>query len=156
MVSSGLSLWACWPNTAVTLTAASPPTPPHPRGAAMPDWLPPWSNVTVRNASVYAACTSKPTLSYVNATLCLSPADEPQASALLGAAIGGGLTGQCTSACVYNPVQPANASSVAAWLFDYDNSCWCASCMHRGVISMWHWGVVQFSGCVLLLVCSSL
>lgn len=97
-----------------------------PRAAEVPDWLPPWANLTARNASVWSSCAnSQPAPAYVNATLCLSPNPAaPNASALLGAAIGGGMAGQCTPSCVYSPVPPANDSAVAAWLFDSSNQCW--------------------------------
>lgn len=38
--------------------SAVSPTLPCPAPAALPDWLPPWSNVTVRNTSVYANCAA--------------------------------------------------------------------------------------------------
>lgn len=116
----------CGPPSLELIPCRSALPCPTPAPAALPAWLPPWSSLAARNASLYAACpAARATPSYVNATLCLSPNPAaPNASALLGAAIGGGLTGQCAPSCVYSPVPAADAAALAAWFFDADNQCW--------------------------------
>ena len=98
--------------------ACAPPALP----VDLPDWLPPWSNFTLRNASVAAACNPvMPPEAYINATLCGGAGNT---SALLAASLGGGLSGVCGVPCVYNPAPAADDSAITAWLFDIDNSCW--------------------------------
>lgn len=89
-----------------------------------PPCLPVGSDIDQRNASIYAACSAgSPSAAYVEGTLCLTY-DSPQGSEMLGATLGGGLSGSCNPVCVYNPDPKAGDTVVVAWLFDYDNDCW--------------------------------
>ena len=109
----------CGPPTNSTLLR---PYAGCPLSAALPDWLHPWGNFTLRNASLAAACTPDvPPEAYANATLC---GGGGNASALLAAALGGGLSGVCGAPCVYNPSPAGDDGAVTAWLYDVANSCW--------------------------------
>ena len=64
----------CCPQLCVSHSLLLPlPTP-----AAVPDWLPPWSNVTARNASVYAECAAnKPSAGEQQLGGCMACAAPP-------------------------------------------------------------------------------
>ncbi len=92
--------------------------------AALPGWLPPWSDQGKRTASVTAACNGSPAAGYADAVLC---ANSGGVSDLLAAALGGQLASSCGDQCVYTPLSAAGAVP-PAWRFDYDNQCWCVVC----------------------------
>jgi hypothetical protein len=102
------------------LTAGTHPSTP---AAAIPDWLPAWSNQTALQLNLAAACSLKPLpRAYANATLCVNDQKSP----LLAAALGGGLAGpgSCGGPCVYNPAPLDGDTAVTAWRWDTDNVCW--------------------------------
>lgn len=102
------------------LTAGTHPSTP---AAAIPDWLPAWSNQTALQLNLAAACSLKPLpRAYANATLCVNDQKSP----LLAAALGGGLAGpgSCGGSCVYNPAPLDGDTAVTAWRWDTDNVCW--------------------------------
>ncbi len=88
---------------------------------AVPDWLPPWSDQSARQAKLEEQCPHHrvPT-GYANATLCGSNAPSP----LLAASMASGLAPTPCAPCVYNPVPADGDEAVTAWRFDQDNQCW--------------------------------
>ena len=100
-----------------TLCSRTPP-------AAVPDWLPPWSNQTALQLNLAASCKLQPLLrGYANATLCVNRQPSP----LLAAALGGGLSGTCGAPCVHNPAALEGPQAVTGWRWDADNLCWWAA-----------------------------
>jgi hypothetical protein len=100
---------------------AHPVPPPRPH-AALPDWLPPWTDSAKRSASVSAACgeDNQPAAGYPAATLC---AADGAVSPALSAALGGQLASSCGDPCVPMPLT-GDGVVPYAWRFDYDNQCW--------------------------------
>ena len=94
---------------------------PFPASTAVPDWLPPWNDLSAREAKLAEQCPQhRIPFGYANATLC----GNNEFSPLLAASMASGLAPTPCAPCVYNPVPIDGDDAVTAWRFDQDNQCW--------------------------------